>query len=353
MSINPLVHPSSCAARLTFLAAVAVASSIATAQLTPDRAYYGVGRAIPMKVAVPEGKSGEVTVQMFAPGSAEPTDRANVAAGPIDLAQVFQKIWTDAPKLAYAQLVIGEERIGAPVVMQPLANPPMARANETGAWSWMNQPPSRNSGFRAYVSKDVVMTTTMGEITFALRPDQAPNTSWNFMQLVSGGFYTDIVFHRIIGPRNGRPGFMAQVGDPTGTGGGGPGYVIELEPSKLPHDFGVLSMARTNDPNTNGSQVFVCFSREGTSFLDGQYCAFAQAIAGAEVIVKLESSPCDPNSREQSKPVDPAPRIISAKLVDSAPYGGAIKAATRPGQAAPTGSPATPPATPAPAAPPK
>jgi hypothetical protein len=67
---------------------------------------------------------------------------------------------------------------------------------------------------------------------------------------VAGGFYTDIVFHRIMGGKAGKPGFMVQVGDPAGTGEGGPGYYIDLEESKLPHDLGVLSMARTGEPNT-------------------------------------------------------------------------------------------------------
>jgi peptidyl-prolyl cis-trans isomerase B (cyclophilin B) len=178
------------------------------------------------------------------------------------------------------------------------------------------------------------MTTTEGTMTFRLRPDHAPNTVWNFRTLVEGGFYTDIVFHRIIGPSQGSPGFMAQVGDPTGTGGGGPGYVIDLENSKLPHDFGVLSMARTGDPNTNGSQVFVCFSREGTQGLDGLYCSFAQAVSGAETILKLGAHPTEAApSGEMSKPKDPAPRLVSARLVDAPPL-------TQ--QPAPVASPAKP-----------
>lgn len=100
------------------------------------------------------------------------------------------------------------------------------------------------SGVREYVEKHIVWDASEGEIEFQLRPDQAPNTCWNYMQLVGGGFYTDIIFHRIINrlPSNGKR-FVAQVGDPTSTGGGGPGYFVDLEASRLPHDFGVLSMA--------------------------------------------------------------------------------------------------------------
>ncbi len=83
--------------------------------------------------------------------------------------------------------------------------------------------------------------------------------------------------------------------------------MVDLEKSTLPHDFGVLSMARAADPDSNGSQIFVCLSREGTSFLDGRYTAFAQAISGADVIRAIAKAPVDQNDR----PIDP-PMILSA-----------------------------------------
>jgi peptidyl-prolyl cis-trans isomerase B (cyclophilin B) len=167
----------------------------------------------------------------------------------------------------------------------------------------------------------VVFDTDKGEMEFQLRPDAAPNTAYNFRHLVDGGFYTDIVFHRIV-PKlpNGEP-FVIQVGDPTGTGMGGPGYQVDLEPSTLQHDFGVLSNARSGDPNSNGSQVFVCLSRNGTSFLDGQYTSFAQAVRGGDVIRAIAASPTGPGD----KPLDPMPKIKSAKLIDAPPFAGAIK----------------------------
>jgi peptidyl-prolyl cis-trans isomerase B (cyclophilin B) len=181
------------------------------------------------------------------------------------------------------------------------------------------------SGLRAWQDRHVVFSTTLGDIEFRMRPDQAPDTVANFLELVEGGYYTDIIFHRIIGRREGAAPFKAQVGDPTGTGTGGPGRFIDLEPSTLPHDFGVLSMARTGDPNTNGGQVFVCFSREGTSFLDGQYCSFAQAISGAETILALEAVKTDPGDR----PLDP-PVLKSAKTVPAPPFTESPQALARP-----------------------
>src|SRR5258708_35830605 len=120
------------------------------------------------------------------------------------------------------------------------------------------------------------METSLGDIELAMRPDEAPNTVWNFLTLCAGGFYTDIIFHRIkaVNPATRSP-FVIQAGDPlqrkdvpaeaTGAGEGGPGYWINLEPSKLPHDFGVVSMARKSDgslPNLAGSQFFISLSRK-------------------------------------------------------------------------------------------
>lgn len=303
-------------------------ASPAFSQLTPDRTYYGVNRPAPMKVVIPADATGDAKINLYLPGGSEPTASAPVVPGGVDFASLFP-VWNDPkPTLKYAQLVIGDRKVGAPVVIQPLLNPVMATAGP-GRATFPELPPDFKppySGFRAYVEKHVVLETTMGTVEFSFRPDQAPNTVWNFMHLVEGGFYTDIIFHRIVGKGPSGAGFVIQVGDPTGTGQGGPGYNIDLENSKLPHDFGVLSMARTNDPNTNGSQVFVCLSREGTSFLDTQYTAFGNAVSGADVIEKIASVPVN----AQSRPADPIPTIIRARLVDAPPFGTGPKPVTKP-----------------------
>ena len=109
------------------------------------------------------------------------------------------------------------------------------------------------------------------------------------------------------------PSFVVQVGDPTGVGSGGPGYAIDLERSSLLHDFGVLSMARTGEPDTGGSQIFICLTREATAQLDGSYTAFGESIAGADTIAALGDVEV-----QGQKPVDP-PVLERAYLVDSAP----------------------------------
>ena len=308
----------------TLIAAVSLllASFAASGQLVPERLYYGVDRAIPMTVVVPEGMQGEARIELFGAPKfpvRDPIATAEVAPGRVDLAQFFPVLWETQqksnPKLLYAQLVIGDTEIAPPIVIQPLATPSYAR----GAGS--DRPPSFSrqsmvfSGYRIYQEKLVVLDTTQGEIVIRMRPDHAPNSVWNFMHLVDGGFYTDILFHRILGPGTGDTGFVVQVGDPTAIGAGGPGYMIDLEDSKLPHDRGVLSMARAADPNSNGSQVFICLSRMRTQGLDGSYTAFGETIEGDDAIASIgDAGTVPPAGRPEN---EDAYRLISARLIDA------------------------------------
>ena len=120
-----------------------------------------------------------------------------------------------------------------------------------------------------------------GVIKAELYPEVAPNTVNNFISLISKGFYNGVIFHRVI------PGFMIQGGDPKGQGIGGPGYSIKGEftanrfENNLKHDRGVLSMARTMNPNSAGSQFFIMV--EKAPHLDGQYAAFGKVIEGMDV----------------------------------------------------------------------
>ncbi len=120
-----------------------------------------------------------------------------------------------------------------------------------------------------------------------LYPEVAPNTVNNFLSLAGKGFYDGLIFHRVI------KGFMIQGGDPQGTGIGGPGYEIRGEFSQngfqndLKHTKGVLSMARTQVPDSAGSQFFIM--HEDSPFLDGQYAAFGMVIEGLDVVDKIAS----------------------------------------------------------------
>ena len=120
-----------------------------------------------------------------------------------------------------------------------------------------------------------VLKTVRGDITFELRPDLAPNHVNSFVFLAKDGFYDGVKFHRVVA------GFVAQAGDPTGTGSGGPGYLLDLEPSNVKFERGVVGAARTNDPNSAGSQWFITFGN--AEHLTGQYTVFASVSGGMDV----------------------------------------------------------------------
>ncbi|HYV35332.1 MAG TPA: peptidylprolyl isomerase [Gemmataceae bacterium] len=136
----------------------------------------------------------------------------------------------------------------------------------------------------------VELTTNKGPIRLEMFPEVAPGHVKNFVALAQIGFYNNVTFHRVI------KDFMIQGGCPQGTGTGGPGYTIKAEFNKTPHEPGVLSMARTNDPNSAGSQFFLC---HGTpSFLNGQYTVFgktadAESLATVMTIGNLPTGPND------------------------------------------------------------
>jgi peptidyl-prolyl cis-trans isomerase B (cyclophilin B) len=194
---------------------------------------------------------------------------------------------------------------------------PSNTAHAKLATAWPKTDPTPMSGFRVERDRDVVFETTAGRIRFAMRVDEAPNTARNFVELAASGFYDGTMVHRIVpADRNGVP-FVIQGGDPTGTGDGGPGYDIALEPSRLAHDFGVLSMARNDWPDSAGSQWFIGLSREATARLDGQYCAFGYAVEGSEAIVKIASGEiAEPAT---GRPVAPE-TVTRAFVIDAPPW---------------------------------
>lgn len=151
----------------------------------------------------------------------------------------------------------------------------------------------------------VRIETDHGDMLVEFLNDKAPNHVENFIKLVREGFYDGTRFHRIIA------GFMIQGGDPnTKDGGsgpwgtGGPGYTVDAEFNDVHHERGVLSMARSADPNSAGSQFFVCHGEAG--FLDGQYTAFGRLVDGFDVLDEIANAPCQPGAGgERSKPVEP------------------------------------------------
>ena len=162
------------------------------------------------------------------------------------------------------------------------------------------------TGTSALAGEIAVIETTLGNIELEFLEDVAPGHTKNFKDLANKGFYDGTIFHRVI------PGFMIQGGDPNSKsedrsahGTGGPGYTIKAAFNDTPHDRGVLSMARSQDPNSAGSQFFIVV--KDAHFLDGKYTAFGRVIIGRDVEDKIFDSPLDardnPNDRIEMKSV--------------------------------------------------
>ena len=146
----------------------------------------------------------------------------------------------------------------------------------------------------------LVLDTTRGQVTIALRPDVAPNHVARIKELVRDGFYDGIVFHRVI------EGFMAQTGCPKGNGTSGSGKKLNQEFNDAPHERGTVSMARTQDPNSGDSQFFICFA--DAPWLDGQYTAWGEVISGMENVDKIK----------RGEPVQNPDKITSLKVAADA-----------------------------------
>jgi peptidyl-prolyl cis-trans isomerase B (cyclophilin B) len=169
-----------------------------------------------------------------------------------------------------------------------------------------NQSPAKS----ADTNEVAVITTTEGTMVIEFWTDAAPKTIANFKKLARSGFYDGTCFHRVI------PGFMIQGGDPNtkdasneaAWGQGGPGYSIDAEFNDHSHARGVISMARSNDPNSAGSQFFICHG--SPTQLDHQYTTFGKLIKGFDVLDKIATTP----THRPDRP-DKRMGIVSIKIV--------------------------------------
>jgi peptidylprolyl isomerase len=146
----------------------------------------------------------------------------------------------------------------------------------------------------------LVLETSKGPVTIAMRPDLAPRHVARIKELVRGGFYDGLVFHRVI------DGFMAQTGCPSGSGTGGSGQKLKAEFSKEKHVRGTVSMARSQSPDSGDSQFFICF--EDSKWLDGQYTVWGKVSAGMENVDKIK----------RGEPVRDPDSIITAHMAADA-----------------------------------
>jgi len=142
----------------------------------------------------------------------------------------------------------------------------------------------------------LILETSQGTVVVAMRPELAPRHVARIRQLVREGFYDGVVFHRVI------DGFMAQTGDPTGTGTGGSGVKLKAEFSGEPHVRGTVSMARSQSPDSADSQFFICF--EDAPWLNGQYTVWGTVVEGMQNVDKIK----------RGEPVADPDQILSAKI---------------------------------------
>jgi peptidylprolyl isomerase/peptidyl-prolyl cis-trans isomerase B (cyclophilin B) len=206
-------------------------------------------------------------------------------------------------------LVFGLASIGLMVVAacgsattEIVAAPPTALATEedAAALQWSSPPTMEIDPSQSY---EAVFRTEIGEFKVRLLADQAPMTVNNFVFLAKQGYYDNTTFHRVL------PGFMAQGGDPTGTGGGGPGYTFEdeFDPDLLFDQAGRLAMANRG-PNTNGGQFFITYAP--TPHLNGLHTIFGEVVEGAEVLSRLK--PRDP----LANPDFQGDRLVSVEIIE-------------------------------------
>jgi len=178
------------------------------------------------------------------------------------------------------------------------ATPGGAATNTPAARQYATPPALAIDSAKSYVA---VLETDKGIIRIKLLPDIAPQTVNSFVFLAREGYFDGVTFHRVL------PGFVAQGGDPIGTGRGGPGYNLPDEFSDRHIDKGIVAMANTGQPNSGGSQFFITYTRQER--LDGKYTVFGEVIEGMDVAEKL--TPRDPDQNPNAPPGD---RLIKVTI---------------------------------------
>ena len=176
-------------------------------------------------------------------------------------------------------------------------------------------PTAQPAALSAGEQREIVMTTSLGEITLLLEADLSPIAVGNFVALAECGFYNDVIFHRIAYMQDGTP-FVIQGGDPTGTGMGDPGYKIQDEPVVGDYRRGVLAMARSAAPNSQGSQFFIVLDDGAAGPLESvrTYAILGEVTAGFDVVDAIAAVERD----QEDRPVVPV-TILSTTVSSPAP----------------------------------
>lgn len=187
-----------------------------------------------------------------------------------------------------------------PTVDQATCPQPTGTVPEVQMKSYPARPEMTIDPAKTYTA---TVKTVRGDFVINLRPDLAPEHVNSFVFLARDGYYNGVTFHRVL------PGFVAQAGDPTGSGSGGPGYTVPAEfTTEVKFQRGILGMARSNDPNSGGSQFFINYA--ATPNLDGAYTIFGEVTSGMEIVDCI--TPRDPATA-----TTPGDAIISIEISES------------------------------------
>jgi cyclophilin family peptidyl-prolyl cis-trans isomerase len=261
--------------------------------LMPQKMWYPPSD--PLNVTIKTDKDVTLELTDFSGKVISAKGSADVAAGAtVDLKNIFAETGTPGtyvlyalPKGSAATAGPPKDFLGTPLVIEVLSIP--------------TDHPELPSVTHVVPLQYAIMDTDAGPLTEVFYYDAAPHTVENFLQLSAGGFYDGLVFHRII------PGFVIQGGDPLGAdalraGTGGPGFLVGEEFNDKPHLEGVLSMARSSDPNSAGSQFFICLDYAHTQQLDHKYTAFGKVVSGMDAVKKIAEVKTDPENNRPEKP---------------------------------------------------
>lgn len=277
--------------------------------LAPTKSWYRPGEPINITVKAPEGGEVRIVLTDFTNRAIDELKQEMIVSGEKTI-----DVWTLLPEgtqvgtfLLYAvpKDLARREFTGTPLVIS------LRQDKRQGA-------PIGTMVVKVEPLSFVEMTTDKGPMTLVFYYDVAPHTVSNFISLVQGGFYDGLTFHRIV------PDFVIQGGDPRGDGSGGPGYMIDAEFNARPHQPGVLSMARSGDPNeaggamprsdfanSAGSQFFIALDYENTQQLDRRYTAFGKVSQGMETVRSIAEVPlADPQTGRPQTP----PKILKAEV---------------------------------------
>jgi peptidyl-prolyl cis-trans isomerase B (cyclophilin B) len=258
---------------------------LAVMLLTPARTWFPPNGPVTINVSAKE--DSKLVMTDFSGVNIEPSGSAAVTGDKaVDIKAMFPKIAAGGTFVLYEvpKDKSTSQFVGTPLVIEVVTDQLL--------------PPDANIDvIRVRPLEYAVIHTASGNMTAMFYYDVARKTVDSFLQLASEGFYDKLSFHRIL------PGFVLQGGDPRGDGTGGPGYQVPAEFNDRPHDEGVLSMARSSDPNSAGSQFFICLDYKQTQHLDHQYTAFGKLSDGLAVAHEIEKTPLA--DAQAGKPVNP------------------------------------------------